>query len=78
VSYWLYFWPEAFWLFKITSVDLGEDAVDHEEFSLCIAENKRKLWEAKDEKPWVHDLFEELNVRDENYSEEVWNFVSLV
>lgn len=38
----------------------------------------RKLWEAKDEKPWVHDLFEELNVRDENFSEEVWNFVSLV
>ena len=24
----------------------------------------RKLWEAKDEKPWVHDLFEELNVHD--------------
>nr|XP_024401518.1 protein MLN51 homolog isoform X1 [Physcomitrium patens] len=30
----------------------------------------RKLWEAKDEKPWVHDLFEELNVRDDSYSDE--------
>lgn len=30
----------------------------------------RKLWEAKDEKPWVHDLFEELNVRDDSYRDE--------
>ncbi|KAJ7514533.1 hypothetical protein O6H91_23G048600 [Diphasiastrum complanatum] len=25
----------------------------------------RKLWEAKDDKHWVHDMFEELDVRDE-------------
>lgn len=27
----------------------------------------RKLWEAKDEKPWVHDRFEELKLNDESY-----------
>lgn len=30
----------------------------------------RKLWEAKDEKPWVHDLFEELNLRDDSFRDE--------
>lgn len=30
----------------------------------------RKLWEAKDEKPWVHDLFEELNMRDDSYRDD--------
>ncbi|KAH7405506.1 hypothetical protein KP509_15G073300 [Ceratopteris richardii] len=27
----------------------------------------RRLWEAKDEKPWVHDLFEELQLIEEGY-----------
>ncbi|KAI5074426.1 hypothetical protein GOP47_0010387 [Adiantum capillus-veneris] len=27
----------------------------------------RKLWEAKDEKPWVHDRFEELKLHDEGF-----------
>lgn len=27
----------------------------------------RRLWEAKDEKPWVHDRFEELKLHDEGY-----------
>lgn len=30
----------------------------------------RKLWEAKDEKPWVHDLFEELNLRDDSFRDD--------
>lgn len=30
----------------------------------------RKLWESKDEKPWVHDLFEELNLRDDSFRDE--------
>lgn len=30
----------------------------------------RKLWEAKDEKPWVHDLFEELNMRDDSFRDD--------
>jgi hypothetical protein len=31
----------------------------------------RKLWESKDEKLWVHDLFDELITRDESFSAEV-------
>lgn len=31
----------------------------------------RKLWEAKDEKPWVHDRFEELKLNDESYPGQV-------
>lgn len=27
----------------------------------------RRIWEAKDEKPWVHDRFEELNLHEESY-----------
>lgn len=38
----------------------------------------RKLWEAKDEKPWVHDLFEDLNVRDDSFSGEVCPYFSVV
>jgi hypothetical protein len=28
----------------------------------------RKLWESKDEKLWVHDLFYELTTQDESFS----------
>ncbi|GBG74898.1 hypothetical protein CBR_g19411 [Chara braunii] len=28
----------------------------------------RKLWEAKDDSPWVHDKFEELNLQDEEFN----------
>jgi hypothetical protein len=27
----------------------------------------RKLWEFKDEKLWVHDLFDELTTQDESF-----------
>jgi hypothetical protein len=30
----------------------------------------RKLWESKDEKLWVHDLFDEIITRDESFSAE--------
>jgi hypothetical protein len=30
----------------------------------------RKLWKSKDEKLWVHDLFDELTKRDESLFEE--------
>jgi hypothetical protein len=30
----------------------------------------RKLWESKDEKLWVHDLFDQLTTRDESFSAE--------
>ena len=32
----------------------------------------RKLWEAKDEKPWLHDRFEELKLREDNYYGQVF------
>lgn len=36
----------------------------------------RKLWEAKDEKPWVHDLFEEFNnLGHDHFAGEVYSFV---
>jgi hypothetical protein len=28
----------------------------------------KKLWESKDEKLWIHDLFDELITRDESFS----------
>jgi hypothetical protein len=28
----------------------------------------RKLWESKDEKLWVHDLFDKLTTQDESFS----------
>ena len=31
----------------------------------------RKLWESKDEKPWVHDRFEELKLSEDNYYRQV-------
>ncbi|XP_068648676.1 protein MLN51 homolog [Aristolochia californica] len=33
----------------------------------------RKLWESKDDRAWVHDRFEELNLQDEHYDEEKRN-----
>ncbi|KAJ0985599.1 hypothetical protein J5N97_003955 [Dioscorea zingiberensis] len=30
----------------------------------------RKLWESKDERAWVHDRFEEMNLQDDRYDEE--------